>query len=82
MSRLELAVQVADSVPSLNAATAAVKKAQQSREEEALSATEKQRRRAWKAKVGDQVRLLKAGGGTGKVTAAALLRSADHASHC
>lgn len=54
-------------MPSVNAAAAALKQSQQSKEEVVLTALDKERRKTWKPKVGEQVKLTKAGGTTAKV---------------
>lgn len=60
-------MQVSSSVPSVNAAVAELKRLKQTKEEEVLTAADKERRKAWKPKVGELVRLMKAGNSTGKV---------------
>ena len=54
-------------MPSVNAAAAEVKRLKQTKEEEVLTAADKERRKAWKPKVGELVRVTKAGNSTGKV---------------
>lgn len=54
-------------MPSVNAAVAELKRLKQTKEEEVLTAADKERRKAWKPKVGELVRLTKAGNSTGKV---------------
>ena len=54
-------------MPSVSAAAAALKKLQQSKAEEVLTAADRERRKAWKPSLGELVRLTKAGGSSGKV---------------